>query len=137
VQTLSERSSDWLQRAREATPENADTTAAVVELAEAWARGDIPLAGVRTACTGYDRFVAMNHAKAQVRDLLDALVVDQDRTEGSARTKHGRFTREDLHQAQARVTVDSRGRRVLSFPYDVEHLVPQYRPIPTHVEDEG
>lgn len=139
---LTERSSDWLRKAREPTPENAETACAVVELAEAWRAGSLPLAGVRTACTGYDRFVAVSHAtgpdRTLVLALLDALVADQDQRDGSIETKHGRFTRGDLGEVEALTTRDRAGRRVVQFPVGFFRTAegvrrPIYREIPEHV----
>jgi hypothetical protein len=129
--------SDWLQRAREATPENAETTAAVVEIAEAWQRGEMPLAAARRACTGHDRFVAMNHEKARVMPLIDALARDQDEREGAIMTKHGLFTRADIESARGSITHDCNGRRVLQFAFDVDAIGrPMYRVIPEWKLDE-
>lgn len=105
--------------AKESSPENAATTAHVVELAAAWRDGGLPLAQVRIQSTGYDRFVAINHAVGPGRTvlmrLLDALVADQDQHDGSVQTKHGRFTRGDLHEYGG-ILLERNGRQVLVWP---------------------
>jgi hypothetical protein len=109
----------WMSTAREASPENAEATATVLELASAWSLGGLPLAGVRTACTGYDRFVAVNHTvgpdKDLVLSLLDALIDTQNEREGSVMTHHGRFTQADLHEYGG-LLLHRNGRRVLVWP---------------------
>lgn len=79
----------------------------------------MPLAQVRTLCTGYDRFVAINHATAPDKALLmalqDALVADQDQHDGSVQTKHGRFTRGDLREYGG-ILLERNGRQVLIWP---------------------
>lgn len=91
----------WITDAREATPENAEITERVLELAQAWQAGDIPAAGVFSLCTGRERFIALNHLgkgsaeKLLLLELIEALCGYVD--DGKAwQTKHGRFTRDDL-----------------------------------------
>jgi hypothetical protein len=105
--------------AKESTPENAATTTHVLELACGWEAGTLPMPGVRTSCTGYDRFVAINHATGPdtvlLMALLDALVADQDGRDGSVQTKHGRFTQGDIRQYGG-LLLERNGRPVLVWP---------------------
>lgn len=80
------------------TPENQAITELVVEIADAWARGEIGLESVRRQCDGWDRFVAMNHARSEVAVLIDALVDDDNRRKGLIETKHGLFTPQDIRE---------------------------------------
>lgn len=130
-----------MQRAREATPENTETTEKVLELACAWDQGTIGLDSIRRQSSGAERFVATNHARGTERvalmRLLDALIADQDEREGSVMTKHGRFTQEDLREHGAWIHPDANGRRVIQFKTLDDQERPYFRVIPDHKLEEG
>lgn len=92
----------WLTEARRITPENEEITLAVMELVEAWQAGSLPLWGVTNQCTGWERFIALNHIKAgtpereALKALFDAICEQQDIEERAWQTKHGRFTAQDM-----------------------------------------
>lgn len=107
---------------KQPTPEQQATLEDVLEIARAWKGGTLPLAGVRTACTGHDRNTAMRCAglgtpeKYLVMELVDALVADADRREGTAQTKHGYIGQEEKH-IPGRVDMrDWRGKTVWVWP---------------------
>lgn len=116
---LNPNSTAWLSSAREATPENAEATAAVLELASEWSLGGLPLPQIRRLCTGFDRFVAVNHTVGPDKDLvislLDALNAESDRRDGSVTTHQGRFTPADIHEYGG-LLINRNGRRVLVWP---------------------
>lgn len=105
----------WMTRVKQSTRSNAEATAQVVELAEAWRRGEIGLDSVRRQCSGYERFVAMNHAREQVRDLVDALAAEDDAREGRVETNQGTFTEQDIRENGGILAIIN-GRRVLRWP---------------------
>jgi hypothetical protein len=131
-----------LQQAKQSTPENADITEDVLAIARGWQRGELPLSQVRVLCTGYDRFVALNHCgigsddRAVLMALLDAIVAELDRAERSEPTKHGTITTKDMGEAIGRISFDRQHRRVIQFPVDVNDGWPIYREIPEHVTPE-
>jgi hypothetical protein len=86
-----------------------------MELAASWQRGEIGLDSVRRQCSGYDRFIAMNHAREQVRDLIDALAEEDDQRETAVETKHGRFSQQDLRE-HGGIVATINGQRVLRWP---------------------
>src|SRR5688572_11660786 len=88
---------------REPSPVEDATLAHVVEIARAWEAGMLPLSGVRTACTGYERWVAMRFAGIATADkhLLMRMVEALVRDAGDVVAKHGLFTRDDLRDAGA------------------------------------
>jgi hypothetical protein len=103
----------WMGRAGQSTRTNEEATAQVMELAAAWERGEIGLDSIRRQCSGYDRFIAMNHARDQVRQLIEALAAEDDAREGIVRTGFGEFTSQDLHEHGGIVSrVDGRARLV-------------------------
>jgi hypothetical protein len=110
----------WMRRATRPTATNLEITQHVVELAEAWRRGDIGLDSVRRQCEGvfdmaggYARFVANHHAREQVKDLIEALAAEDDAREGIIRTSFGGFTSQDLHEHGGIVSrLDGRARLV-------------------------
>jgi hypothetical protein len=91
----------WMSDARQTTPENAERTRWVLECAGGWEAGTLPLGEVLAQCTGWERFIALNHVgkgspeRELLMRLLDALIAYVD-SGGAWQTKHGRFTREDL-----------------------------------------
>ncbi len=110
---------DAFARAKDATPENLEITELAIEMAHEWQRGEKSLSAVRRESTGYERFIATNHArgagKAALMALLDALITEQDRGEGSTQTKQGRFTQRDLEEHGAWIHPDQHGHRVIQF----------------------
>lgn len=105
----------WMERAKQPSRSNEEATAHVVELAASWRRGKLGLESLRRQCSGYDRFVAMNHAREQVRDLIDALAADDDAREGAVETKYGVFWDVDI-RANGGMLATLNGRRVLRWP---------------------
>lgn len=131
----------YMQRARDATPENTETTEKVLELAGGWGQETIGLDSIRRQCSGYERFVATNHARGADRDalrlLLDALIADQDAREGAVMTKQGRFAQDDLREHGAWIHPDAHGRRIIRFKTLDDQGVPYFRNIPDHTLREG
>jgi hypothetical protein len=142
--SLSQPSEGWLSRARSVTPENAEITQDVIELAEAWKRGDIGLDSIRIQSTGYQRFVASVHASREVMPMIIALDEERKEAEGEHFTNHGTFTQRDLREARARITT-YRKTRVIQIPESVyADGTAWYREIPdrlinfrTYTEDDG
>jgi hypothetical protein len=105
----------WMGRAGQSSRSNEEATEQVMELAAAWERGEIGLDSIRRQCSGYDRFIAMNHARDQVRDLVAALADEDDRRAGSVVTKHGAFTPQDLRE-HGGIAATVNGQRVVQWP---------------------
>lgn len=105
----------WMDRAKRPTATNEEITAAVVELAIAWAAGEIGLTSVRRQSTGYERFVAVNHARVEVMPLIEALCEEDERRLGIVRTHQGAFTRQDLHEHGGIAGIVN-GQRVVRWP---------------------
>jgi hypothetical protein len=105
----------WMTRAKASTATNAEITAHVVGLAEAWGRGELDLAGVRGLCDGWERFVALNHDKAAVLPLIEELAADDDARSGNLVTKHGTFTPQDVRE-NGGICGPINGRDVLRWP---------------------
>lgn len=110
----------WMRRAKRPTATNLDITKHVVELADAWRRGEIGLDSVRRQCEGvfdmpggYARFVANHHARDQVKDLIEALAAEDDARERIIRTSFGGFTCQDLHEHGGLLTTVNGERRLV------------------------
>lgn len=125
--------------ARAATPDEQETLAAVLEIAREWEAGRLPLPGVRSACSGYMRWVAMRFAgvhnpdKALLLRLADAIFDDL----GDVQTNAGPLTRQDLATHEALLGTDAHGHRVVRFATWSEERGRHYRPIPDHKLAEG
>jgi hypothetical protein len=125
---------------REPTEDERENLVAVLEIARAWEAGQLPLAGVRSSCSGHDRWRAMRFAgvgnaeKHLLMRLADALVADI----GDVIAKHGLFTQEDLQDAGALIHADFYGRRIIRFKgLHPETKEPYYRSIPDYKLEEG
>jgi hypothetical protein len=105
----------WMGRAGQSSRTNEEATAQVMELAAAWERGELGLDSVRRQCSGYDRFIAMNHARDQVRALIEALAAEDDARAGIVRTSFGGFTPQDL-QEHGGIVSSVNGRQRLVWP---------------------
>lgn len=117
--------------ARGATEEEAATQAYVYELAHAWMAGRITLDGVRSACSGHDRFTAMRFsAPGEDKDtlllLLDALVAQDDRERGIVETDHGPITTEMLGELQYARMRQHDGVMAWTSPLHTMHGIPVY-----------
>lgn len=115
------------------TPASLENAEAVMEIVAAWEDGSLPLAGVRTACTGYDLFQTLiavrKPDKKRVSRLCSALEYERVEAEGGVITAHGVFDAEDLAAGTARGLMQD-GRRVIQFATHVRDGVPYYRPLP-------
>jgi hypothetical protein len=105
----------WMGRAAQASRTNEEATGHVVELAAAWRAGELGLDSVRRQSGGYERFVAMNHAREEVRDLIEALAADDDAREDAIVTRHGTFTQQDLRE-NGGIVATINGQQVLRWP---------------------
>jgi hypothetical protein len=105
----------WLRRAADPTADNLEVTNSVVEIADAWSRGEIGLDSVRRQCSGWERFVALNHAKDAIQPLVDALAQDDEDCGLFLRTKHGHYLPQDLAE-NGGLHGAINGRRVLRWP---------------------
>lgn len=117
--------------ARGATEEEAATQAYVYELSHAWMAGTITLDGVRSACSGHDRFTAMRFSEPgedrdTLRLLLDALVAQDDRARGVVDTDHGPISKEALGEWQYALMTQHDGSRAWTSPLHTMHGVPVY-----------
>ena len=115
----------WMARAKQANRPNEETALHVMELATAWRLGELGLDSIRRQCSGWERFVAMNHAREQVRDLIDALATEDDARCGSILTPHGTFTTQDLRE-QGGILTTINGRKVLRWPVTGGHTGYRY-----------
>ena len=117
--------------ARGPSEEEAATQAYVYELAHAWMAGRITLDGVRSACTGKDRFTAVRFsAPGEDKDtlmlLIDARIAQDDRERGVVDTDHGPISREVLGVHQYALMTQHDGRRAWTSPLHTMHGVPVY-----------
>jgi hypothetical protein len=124
---------------REPSATEAGTLAHVLEVARAWERGDLPLAGVRSTSSGYERWTAIRFAgignpdKVLLMRLQEALVRDA----GDVMTKQGLFTQDDLREAGAWIHPDDNGRRVIRFKGMDDQGRAYFREIPDYKLAEG
>lgn len=114
--------------ARGPNEDEAATRAFVYELAHAWMRGKIDLAGVRSASTGKDRFTAVRFSspgedKDTLLLLIDALIA-QDESELD--TDHGRIKRDILHIHQYVKMKQHDGSWAWTSPLHTMHGIPVY-----------
>ncbi len=99
--------------------EQAETLATVLELAVAWQRGAVDLAGVRSACSGHDRFVAIRCAdlgsedKRVIMALVDALV---DADTSVIDSSHGIVHMSEVYEGGAKAVTNHEGKRVYAWP---------------------
>lgn len=104
---------------RSPTFEEAQTLRHVVELAQAWKRGDLPLESVRAQCTGFERWQAMRFAELGSSDkralmaLLDALVAE-DKAVFS--TPQGLIHMYEVYEGGAKAVTTHDGRRAFVWP---------------------
>jgi hypothetical protein len=124
---------------REPEEDERDTLRAVLEIAQAWDAGALPLAGVRSSCTGHDRWTAMRFAgvhnpqKTLLLRLACALVKDL----GDVFTKAGPLTQWDLSEHGAWTRPDAHGVRVIQFKGLDEREKTYFRVIPGYKLAEG
>jgi hypothetical protein len=124
---------------REPTADETENLVDVIEIARAWEAGGLDLRGVRSACSGHDRWRAMRFAgvgnadKHLLMRLADALVADI----GDVITKQGLFTQDDLREHGAWVHPDANGRRVIQFKALDENERAYFRTIPPWKLAEG
>lgn len=96
-----------------------ETLDAVLDVAEAWERGDIDVAGVRSSCTGHDRVVAMRVAALGSADkrllvaLADVLVGAEKESFDS---EHGVVGMSEVYDGAAKAMTNHEGRRVFVWP---------------------
>lgn len=104
----------------------------VLDVARRWKAGEFPIAGARSACTGYDRWIAVRVAKHKSPEkkllmrMLDALV---DAQADMIQTDHGLMDRDDLHRYGARAMTNWEGKRVYVFPMAYIGNEPKYPPV--------
>ena len=104
---------------RDPNPDEIAVLDDVLEVARAWERGELPLAGVKTACSGYERWQAMRFAvlgstdKRTLMALSEALVAS-DPT--GFDTPHGWMGMGEVFAAQAKATTNHEGKRVYLWP---------------------
>lgn len=124
---------------REPTTDEERNLADVLEIARAWEAGGLNLRGVRSACSGHDRWRAMRFAgvgnadKYLLMRLADALVADI----GDIDTKQGAFQQRDLTEHGAWIHPDANGKRVIQFKSLDDQGRACFRVIPEHKLIEG
>lgn len=124
---------------REPTAEELTNRADVLEIAQAWESGGLDLRGVRSACSGHDRWRAMrfvgthNADKDLLLHLAGALVADL----GDVVTKGGTFQQVDFEKYGAWIHNDENGNRVIRFKGLDEDGRAWFRPIPAYKLEEG
>ena len=117
AQVTESRAISWMSEARRATPEHEEITLAVMELVAAWQEERLPLWGVTNQCTGWERWIALNHVRRGTDEfralmaLFDAICEQQDIEARAWQTKHGRFTAEDMAEHGGKVV-----RGVIHWP---------------------
>lgn len=100
----------------DATPEEIEAVESVLDIAEGWRQGKLPLAEARALCTAGERRVAMAKARRDRRwphlmAMLDAMIA----ADGFVATQHGCFHRRELEDAGARPFLFD-GRSGYEFP---------------------
>jgi hypothetical protein len=124
---------------REPTSEEQENLTDVVEIARAWELGALDLRGVRSACSGHDRWRAMRFAgvgnadKHLLMRLADALCADL----GDMDTKQGTFQQRDLREHGAWVHPDPHGRRIIRFKTIDNDGRTYFREVPDYKLTEG
>jgi hypothetical protein len=112
-----------LDRAAFANPGEAqEAIGGILAMADAWARGDLPLAEVGRLSTGYERFLAVRFGPRPVPKtllrLIDALIDAVPGPDGYAyRTKDGLYTEAEIAAAKGTYVRDlATGKVAIRFP---------------------
>ncbi len=114
------------------TPEQAETTRHVLDLALGWQQSQLDLAAVTTLCTGYERYQAMRFADPKedgyraLRALLEALVASDP---SIIRTRHGLVLGRERYDPGVKEVTNHAGTRVILWPVCWMHEEPFYPPV--------
>src|SRR4051812_40367905 len=91
----------------------------VIEIAEAWKRGELSLSSVRTLCTGPERYAGMRFAplrspeKRAVMAMVEALVAQDDI---SVPCGHGIIDADEIRQDGVKLVTTWKGERAHVWP---------------------
>lgn len=113
-----------LEPSRQPTADESEAIGHVLEIASAWRSGLLDIAGVRSVCSGYERWQAMrfspagSDARALLVELLDALVL----SDASGFQSHrGWVLMEEEVFGKANARTDVNGARVWVWPMHSMH----------------